>query len=233
MKVRLVESEMQYSSWLVEKLVHAGFSLEVSHAADVARGLAVTGLVSATIFDIASIGPSPSALVRRLRDRGETSPIMVISEADSWRERIQSLDAGADDFIVKPVRSEEVCARLRALVRRSAGQTSDRLSSGGLEFSLRQNSATLHGQRLDLTRNELRLLRHLMLWHDHTHTAEEIGVILHLGDCGNSVNAVEVLVARLRKKIGHERVRTIRRVGYRLELTDDEDSSSRHSLRSA
>ncbi len=218
MKVRLVESEARYSSWLLEKLAQAGFRMEVYQAAEVARGQAATAPVSATIFDMASAGLPPSALVRRLRDRGETSPIMVISEADNWRERIDSLDAGADDFIVKPVRSEEVCARLRALVRRSAGQTSDRLNSGGLEFSLRHNCATLHGQVLDLTRNELRLLRHLLLWPDRTHTAEEISAILQRGECGNPVNAVEVLVARLRKKIGHDRLRTIRGLGYRLEL---------------
>lgn len=221
MKVRLVESEMQHSSWLVDKLVQAGFRMEVSRAAEIARGQAIPGGVSATIFDIASAEVMPSTLVRRLRDRGEPSPILVISDADSWRERVQSLDAGADDFLVKPVRSEEVCARLRALVRRSAGQTSDRLISDGLEFSLQHNSATLHGAPLDLTRNELRLLRHLLLWPDRTHTAEEIGAIVQQSGCANSSNAVEVLVARLRKKIGHDRIRTIRRVGYRLERPDD------------
>ncbi|MBI1404184.1 MAG: response regulator [Porphyrobacter sp.] len=233
MKVRLVESENQYSSWLVDKLVQAGFRMEVSHAADIARGQTAPGHVSATIFDMRSAGPPPSMLVRRLRDRGEPSPIMVISEADSWRERVDSLDAGADDFIVKPVRSEEVCARLRALVRRTAGQTSDRLSSDGLEFSLRQNIATLHGEPLDLTHNELRLLRHLLLWPDRTHSAEEIGAILHQTHRANSINAVEVMVARLRKKIGHERIRTIRRVGYRLERLGEGDQEHREIARRA
>lgn len=233
MKVRLVESEMQYSSWLVDKLVQAGFRMEVSHAAEIARGQAAPGHVCATIFDMASAGPPPSMLVRRLRDHGEPSPIMVISEADSWRERVHSLDAGADDFIVKPVRSEEICARLRALVRRTAGQTSDRLSSDGLEFSLRQNTATLHGEPLDLTHNELRLLRHMLLWPDRTHTAEEIGLIVQQANCANSTNAVEVLVARLRKKIGHDRIRTIRRVGYRLERSGEGEQEECRSLRLA
>lgn len=216
MKVLLVEGAREYSDWLATRLSEVGFR-PVTVA--IAPGLFRTEpcqQVSATIIDADREGLLPSQVVRRAREAGHNVPVLVISGREDWREKVESLDAGADDYLVKPIRSEEIAARLRALIRRSAAQTSDRIEKGRLAIDLKARAAWLEGQGLDLTRNEFRLLRHLLMWPENVHTADDIrGYIQQPSNC-NSVNAVEVLVARLRRKIGRETIRTIRGVGYRL-----------------
>lgn len=216
MKVLLVEGGYDYTNWLAAKLAESGFRpVPVVLAPGLFRSEPCQQVV-ATIIDADREGLSPGAVVRRARDAGHDVPVLVISGREDWREKVETLDAGADDYLVKPIRSEEIAARLRALIRRGSAQTRDRIERGPLAIDLKARVAWLEGQGLDLTRNEFRLLRHLLMWPENIHSPDDIrGYIQQPSNC-NSLNSVEVLVARLRRKIGRETIRTVRGVGYRL-----------------
>jgi two-component system, OmpR family, response regulator len=215
-KVLLVEGGQAYAAWLGTKLLDAGFSPVSMVATPGLFRSEIARQVVATIIDADREGQIPGQIVRRARDAGYDAPLLVISGREDWREKVDAFDAGADDYLVKPIRSEEIAARLRALVRRAAGQTSDLIAVGPLAINLKARTACLAGHGLNLTRNEFRLLRHLLMWPESIHTSDDIrGLIQQAGNCGSS-NAVEVLVARLRRKIGKDAIRTIRGVGYRL-----------------
>jgi len=169
------------------------------------------------LADCDGFAATPAALVEALRGSGLRQPLAVLSSSADWRERIEALDAGCDDFIVKPIRSEEVAARLRALVRRASGSASDQIVSGDLRLDLRLRCAWRGTRCLDLTRSEFRLLSMLMRQPDHVLDYVSIGQAIHPDKSSPSQNAIEVLVARLRRKVGHDRIRTIRGIGYRFD----------------
>lgn len=183
----------------------------------------------AILVNLGSTPGSPASMVRDIRRSGLDQPCLVLSGLVDWRVRIDCLDAGADDFVVKPVRSEEIAARLRALIRRSAGNASDLIESGDLKLDLRTRCAWLDGEYLKLTRNEFRLLRLFLLEQGNVMTHEEIHYQLYSkGQCFNP-NVIEVQIARLRRKIGKDRIRTIRGLGYSYaEVSESETTTNRH-----
>jgi DNA-binding response OmpR family regulator len=155
-------------------------------------------------------------LVRRLRARAISAPILILTARGSWQEKVEGLNAGADDFIVKPVRTEELVARLHALARRAAGQSATRLVVGDVAIDTANGEAWLHDEPLALTGNEFRLLQLLLYNAGRTLTRQSIMDALYAIDTDRDANTVEVLVGRLRRKIGRERIMTVRGLGYRL-----------------
>jgi DNA-binding response OmpR family regulator len=174
----------------------------------------------AIIVDMSECGRAAAQVVRRLRQARIDRPLIVLSPPCDWRERIDNLEAGADDHITMPFRSEEIVARLHAVIRRRAGSATDRMAAGNLELDLRTSSAWLDGECLNLTRNEFRLLRLFLLRADHTMSQQEIWSHLNEDASTCSTNAVEVQIARLRRKVGRTRIRTLRGTGYRYVAED-------------
>lgn len=215
MRVLLIDPGIDASTWLVSKLANLGFEFQtaVSSLQIVRQKLAEHA--DAVLIDLGGAEPSGARLVHSLRSAGIAKPIMLLAEQGDWRERVAAFDAGADDYVLKPIRTEEVAARLRAMIRRSGGNASDRIVFGDIELDIKLRGAWLSGQCLDLTRNEFRLLRLFMTAPDRTITHCEIQHSLQSGLKGNSRNAAEVQIARLRRKIGHDRIHTLRNLGYR------------------
>jgi two-component system OmpR family response regulator len=143
--------------------------------------------------------------------------MIVLSPRSNWRDKVDTLDAGADDYAIKPIHSEEVAARLRAVIRRSSGLASDRVLFGGLDLDLKARCGWFHGRCLNLSRSEFRLLRLLVLADCQPVSREEVVAALGNDGSGMSRNAVEVLISRLRQKLGGELIRTVRGVGYALD----------------
>lgn len=222
MKVLLVEGDAQYAQWLAEKLGAAGFRIHVvlPDAGTFASEEAQAAL--AAIIDADRDGVEAWEAIRRARSAGMEAPLLVISGRENWREKVDCLNAGADDYLVKPVRSEEISARLRAVIRRSAGRCGDRFIYGPLTVDLRERVAWLNDQLLDLTRNEFRLASRMIMWPERVHATGEILELIRQsgGEGPCSTNAVEVLVTRLRRKIGRDTIRTVRGVGYQLAAAD-------------
>jgi len=211
----LIESGLDSLGWLAERLAGSGFVVRQVHSLEQALQDGVAERATAVIADIGHSGPQGQAIATLLRKAGMTQPLMILSARGDWRERVETLDAGADDYVAKPVRSEEVAARLRALIRRSIGSPTDQITVGDIELDLKARCAWLAGKCLNLTRNEFRLLRLFLLQPERIMTHQEIRDRLHSGEADCSRNAIEVQIARLRRKVGRHRIRTIRGVGYR------------------
>lgn len=223
MHLLLIEDEAGSSGMLADRLMRCGFKPQRVSSAQAAIEAAKEDRAAALVYDQSHNGLPAAIAVRPLRDAGVELPLIVLSPRGDWRDKVESLDAGADDYLVKPIHSEEVAARLRAVIRRTAGLSSDRIRFGNIEVGLKARCAWLEGQCLNLTRSEFALLRQFMLRKDDTLTRDEIGAAVSAHET-LSPNAVEVLITRLRRKLGPDRIRTVRGIGYRLVALDGDDS---------
>lgn len=214
MRLLLIDKDREQSGWLADRLAGCGFAARLALSAEqvVANRMAI-GAAALVLDHGLGSGPASPA-VQTLRKGGICQPLVVLATRDDWRDRIECFDAGADDFLLKPVRSEEIAARLRAIIRRSAGQPTDRIQLGGLDLDLKARCAWLDGRCLNLTRNEFRLLRMFMLQPERVVAHADLLDHLNPGGARPTTNAAEVLIGRLRRKIGAGLITTVRGVGY-------------------
>ena len=173
--------------------------------------------IGAIILEFGTNTSNAADHIRRLRDRGIDHPMLILSDHARWQERVDCLDAGADDYLLKPVRPEEIAARLRAIIRRGAGSARAQLTIGRVSLDLKHRSAYLANHPLALTRHEFRLLQALAMRPGQILQSSELREILYQTGSDRSLNAVEVQIARLRRKIGRDCIRTVRGLGYRLD----------------
>jgi two-component system OmpR family response regulator len=155
-------------------------------------------------------------LLRRWRRAGVTTPVLILTARGDWHEKVQGIDSGADDYVVKPFRTEEVIARIRALIRRASGHSQTVLSCGALTLDPRSGAVTRDGEPVRLTSHEFRVLSYLMHHRDRVVPGTELAEHLYALDADRDSNTVEVFVARLRRKCGASAIRTIRGMGYRV-----------------
>lgn len=223
MKVLVIEDSEDVAFAIQERLRARGNQVE--HSADGNEGyeLARSGDYDCVLLDINLPGADGFSVMSRLRAEKIEVPILVLSARDQLHEKIDMLDLGADDYMVKPFALDEVEARLRAISRRKVGQVNSVLSLGGLEMDQSSRSLTLNGETLDLGRREMQLLEYLMQSPGKTLNKEFLVSKLFGFDDTGSSNAVELLVSRLRKKLRGAQVsiQTQRGVGYRLVDLDD------------
>jgi len=215
LRILLVEDDEQLALRLSERLRGAGFA--VDHAAARWEGEAWPDMdkLAAVILDLGLPDGSGLDLLRFWRQRAVACPILILTARGSWQDKVEGLNLGADDFVVKPVRFEELLARLHALLRRQGGARAGALETAGVRLDPVSGEVDCEGRPIDLSRQEFRLL-HLFLRHPGQ-VLSQSDIVEHLYDLDTQrdMNAVEVLVSRLRRKIGAERVRTLRGLGYR------------------
>jgi two-component system OmpR family response regulator len=152
----------------------------------------------------------------RWRKDGRTMPVLVLTARDSWSDKVAGLDAGADDYLAKPFQTEELIARLRALIRRAAGQATSELTAGGVRLDSRSGRVTLDGEPVKLTAQEFKLLSYLM--HHKGKVVSRTELIEHIydQDFDRDSNTIEVFITRIRKKLGPDLISTTRGLGYSL-----------------
>ena len=143
-------------------------------------------------------------------------PVLILTARGAWSEKVSGFDAGADDYLTKPFHTEELLARLRALLRRTAGHAAAVLTSGALRLDPRAARASVGGEPLRLTSLEYRLLHYLMMHQARVISRTELIEHLYDQDFDRDSNTIEVFIGRLRKKIGPDRIETLRGLGYRL-----------------
>jgi two-component system OmpR family response regulator len=143
-------------------------------------------------------------------------PVVVLTARGSWHEKVQGIDGGADDYVAKPFRIEEVLARLRALIRRASGQLTPELRCGGVVLDVRTSRVTLDGAPVKLTSHELRVLSYLMHHRGRVVSQGELTEHIYAQGCDRDSNTMEVFIARLRRKLGASFIETVRGLGYRL-----------------
>ena len=221
MRVLVVEDETRLAEQLTAALGQAGYAVDC--AADGARGefLGQTERYDAVVLDLGLPKIDGLTLLRRWRDAGLTMPVLVLTARGSWHEKVQGIDGGADDYVAKPFRMEEVLARLRALIRRSSGQVSARAAlRRHCARSARRARSTLDGAPVRLTSHEFRVLSYLMHHRGSVVSQAELTEHIYAQNFDRDSNTVEVFIARLRRKLGASAIETVRGLGYRMDCED-------------
>lgn len=215
MRILLVEDEPALQRQLTAALEGAGYAVDA--AADGARGefLGQTETYDAVVLDLGLPKMDGLTVLRRWRDAGMATPVLVLTARSSWHEKVQGIDGGADDYVAKPFQIEEVLARLRALIRRASGRATPALTCGAVTLEPSRARVTLHGAEVKLTSHEYRVLAYLMHHQDRVVAQTELTEHIYAQDADRDSNTVEVFVARLRKKLGAGFIETIRGLGYR------------------
>lgn len=218
MRLLIVEDDPLIADSLTEGLSPLGNTVEVFTHLNEARTALAYNQFDLVVLDLGLPDGSGLTLLAEIRERGDATPVMILTARDGVAERVQGLDLGADDYLTKPFSLAELQARVRALLRRSQQRTDNRLRFGPLCFDPTAGNVTLHGEELDLPRRELGLLEGLLLHAGRIAPREQlIDRLFGFGEAGP--NALEVYISRLRKRLQGSgvRIRTLRGLGYRLE----------------
>ena len=217
MRILIVEDEARLSRQLASALGEAGYAVDGAADGERAEFLGQTEQYDAIILDLGLPKVDGLTVLRRWRDAGVKVPVLVLTARDSWHEKVQGIDCGADDYVAKPFQMEEVLARLRALIRRSSGQAMPELRCGALTLDPRLARVALHGVPVKLTSHEFRVLSYLMHQQGRVVSQTELTEHIYSQDTDRDSNTVEVFVARLRRKLGASVIETVRGLGYRIE----------------
>lgn len=222
MRVLVVEDDLTLAAGLVEALEREGFRVDHLGAAEPAEGAFGLTAYDLAIVDIGLPGMDGLELIRRVRRRGTLTPILILTARDALDDRVGGLDAGGDDYLLKPFLLPELLARVRALIRRSRAAASLMLQVGELVLDVQAHRATLLGEALELTGREWNVLEQLALAVPRVVAKQKLADSLSQWDKEITPNAVEIYVSRLRAKLAGSRVgiRTVRGIGYRLEAGD-------------
>lgn len=225
MRVLLVEDEPELAHWLSRSLEKKGFSIEWSNDGLVAFRRLQVEEFDAVILDLGIPSMDGHSVLSRLRAEDNRTPILILTARDSLAERVETLESGADDFIPKPFRIEELVARLHALIRRSRGRDKPRLACGSLAYDLSAQRFALNGSVLSVTPRESEVLRTLIQRSGEPVSKQFILDRLTERDAELiGVEAIEVIIHRLRKKLqaSDVQITTLRGIGYCLEPIQDD-----------
>ncbi|AJP71099.1 response regulator [Sphingomonas hengshuiensis] len=216
MRILLVEDDPDLGPAIAQALRQENCAVDlVANGIDAAH-LGDTEHYDAVVLDLGLPGKDGVTVLRDWRAAGRSVPVLILTARDAWSDKVAGFKAGADDFLTKPFRIEELTMRLRALVRRSAGHAATRIESGPLAFESQTGQFELDGLPLRLTALEWRVLSALML--SKGAVIERLALLerVYEGDADVDSNSLEVIVGRLRKKIGADRIETVRGRGYML-----------------
>lgn len=219
MRVLLVEDDPVLSEAVARHLRAENFVVDVARNGEDGQHLGETENLDAVVLDLGLPKKDGASILRSWRDGGLNFPVLILTARDNWSDKVAGFKAGADDYLVKPFRVEELVMRLRAMVRRAAGHASPRIACGPLQFDSQLGTFELDGMPLRLTSLEWRVLSCLMLRAGHVVERADLFERVYDGDTEVESNSVEVIVARLRRKIGHDLIGTVRGRGYRLAAT--------------
>ena len=216
MKVLIIEDEPALTDQLARALETAGYAVAAASDGDRGDFLVRTESYDAVLLDLGLPRVDGLTLLRGWRAAGISVPVLVLTARGSWHETVEGMDTGADDYVAKPFRIEEVLARLRALLRRATGHTQQLLQAGPVTLDPRLARVTRDGVPVKLTSHEFRVLSYLMHHRDRVVPQGELIEHIYAQDFDRDSNTVEVFVARLRRKLGVSIIETVRGLGYRL-----------------
>ena len=219
MRALAVEDDPAIAADLAAALGAAGFRVETCGDGEEAWFLGDTEDFDLIVLDLGVPGLDGLSLLRRWRAAGRAMPVLVLTARGTWQERVEGIEAGADDYLPKPFRIEELVARARALVRRAAGHATALHQAGALQLDTNRMTVAAHGTPVGVTALEYRLLSYLALHSDRVVPPTELLEHLYGDDDAREANALEAVIARLRRKLGKGVIGTRRGFGYFLEGT--------------
>jgi two-component system OmpR family response regulator len=222
MRVLVVEDDADLARQMKDSLVEAGYAVDLAPDGEEGHYLGANEPYDAVVLDLGLPVMDGITVLERWRREGRGMPVLILTARDRWSEKVAGFDAGADDYVAKPFRMEEVLARLRALVRRAAGHATAELVCGPVHLDTRSARVSVQGQPVRLTAQEYRLLAYLMHHPGRVVSRTELTEHLYDQDFDRDSNIIEVFVGRLRKKVGTEVIETVRGLGYRLRPAADD-----------
>jgi len=221
MRLLVVEDDPDLNRQLVSALTDAGYVVDSARDGEEGHYLGETEPYDAVILDLGLPVLDGVSVLEKWRRNDKKMPVLILTARDRWSDKVQGFDAGADDYVAKPFHMEEVLARVRALLRRSAGHATSEIACGPLLLDTKSARVTVNGNAIKLTSLEFRLLAYLMHHKGKVVSRTELVEHLYDQDFDRDSNTIEVFVGRLRKKLGVDVLRTIRGMGYCVSEPDD------------
>lgn len=222
MRVLVVEDEIALRDSLQKRLADAGFTVDVASDGEEGLFAALEFPLDVAIVDLGLPKISGLEVIRRVRAQSKSFPILILTARDRWQDKVEGLQAGADDYVAKPFHFEEVLARVQALLRRAGGWASAELVCGAVSLDTRAQTVKVNGTPVELTTFEYRILEHLMLRAGEVISKTELTERLYDEESERDSNVIEVLVGRLRRKLDPQDtvkpIETLRGRGYRFAL---------------
>ncbi len=216
-RILLVEDDRDIAQRLGEGLAEAGFSVEYAFNGPDGLALGTDDSFDAAVLDLGLPQMQGLDVLKAWRRKDRNFPVLILTARGTWSEKVDGLNAGADDYITKPFHVPEVAARLKALIRRSAGQASSVLTHGRLTLDTTTGKATYDGAPIELTASELRMLNYFMHRIGRIVSQGELTEHLYATVDSRESNTIEVYVSRLRRKTSTDLIKTIRGLGYRMD----------------
>lgn len=219
MRLLLLEDETTLRETLAARLQHEGFVVDAVGEGVEGAYFATEYPIDLAIIDLGLPGKPGLQVVKELRKAGKSYPVLILTARDDWQDKVEALDSGADDYLTKPFRTEELVARINALLRRAGGHASAELEFGPLSVNLSAHTAMLDGRALELTGLEYKLLAYFVLHPNQVLSKLRLNEHLYEDDADPESNVIEVIVGRLRKKLDPsgtwKPIQTLRGQGYR------------------
>jgi len=221
MRLLVVEDDPDLSGQLVEALRDAGYAVDLAQEGEEAEFLGETEPYDAVVLDLGLPNVDGMTILERWREKGRTMPVLILTARDRWSDKVAGFDAGADDYLAKPFRVEELLARLRAVIRRFGGLASPVIHIGAVSIDTRSSRVTVEDKPVRLTGQEYRLLVYLAHNLGKVLSRTELTEHLYDQDFDLDSNTIEVFIGRLRRKLGVPVIETVRGLGYRMVRPED------------
>lgn len=221
MRILVVEDDHHVARQIETTLRHADYAVDVTYDGQEGHFLGDTEPYDAVILDLGLPIIDGLTVLRRWREDRRNMPVLILTARDTWRDTVTGLRAGADDYLAKPFELEEMLARVEALIRRASGHASPVLECGPLRLDTTTNRVTLNGSLVELTALEFSTLSYLMYHPAKIVSKTELTEHIYSQDFDRDSNVIEVLINRLRKKLGSEFIRTHRGQGYQLVASEE------------
>ncbi|MBM0747306.1 two-component system response regulator PmrA [Pantoea eucrina] len=220
MKLLIVEDDALLQSGLAQALGAKGYATDCASSAAESNALLRSGQYMLIVLDLGLPDRDGASLLRQWRREGVAIPVLILTARDALEDRVEGLDAGADDYLIKPFALAELQARVRALIRRYQGHSDNQLQQGDLTLNLSTQQVLLENQSVDITPKEFALLTRLLMRIGQNVHRETLQQDLYSWNDDPGSNTLEVHIHNLRRKLGKDRIKTVRGVGYRLELRE-------------
>lgn len=217
MRLLVVEDDADLARQLTERLSAEGYAVDRAGDGEEGQFLGETEPYDAVVLDLGLPKVDGLSVLRAWRAAGVATPVIILTARGTWSEKVQGIDAGADDYLAKPFNMEELLARVRALIRRAKGHASPEIACGPVVLDTRTGRVTVDGRPVDLTAHEHRVLSYLMHRKGQVVSRTELTEHIYAQDFDRDSNTIEVFVGRLRRKLGADVIRTVRGLGYRME----------------
>lgn len=220
MRILLVEDDPVLNNQVKGSLEENGYSVDSALDGEEGHFLGDTEPYDAVILDLGLPKLDGITVLENWRKENKKFPVLILTARDRWSEKVNGFDAGADDYVTKPFQMEELLARLRALIRRSAGHATSDIECGPLKIDTKSNKVFINGTKLKLTSHEYKIIEYFLHHQDKVISRTELTEHIYDQDFDRDSNTIEVFIGRLRKKLGNDMIKTERGYGYRLSLDE-------------